>query len=84
MICRSREFIALLYPKMKEIFPEQMQGVSEEMLYRAANKSMPSLIRTEADELTYPLHIMVRYEIEKKLIAGTLSVDELPAEWNRL
>ena len=76
MICRSREFIALLYPKMKEIFPEQMQGVSEEMLYRAANKSMPSLIRTEADELTYPLHI--------RLIAGTLSVDELPAEWNRL
>lgn len=84
MICRSREFIALLYPKMKEIFPGQMAVISEEMLYRAANKSMPSLIRTEADELTYPLHIMVRYEIEKKLIAGTLSVDELPAEWNRL
>lgn len=84
MVCRSREFIALLYPKMKEIFPEQMQGISEELLYRAANKSMPSLIRTEADELTYPLHIMVRYEIEKKLIAGTLGVDELPAEWNRL
>ena len=61
-----------------------MAGISEEMLYRAANKSMPSLIRTEADELTYPLHIMVRYEIEKRLIAGTLSVDELPAEWNRL
>ncbi len=84
MICRSREFISLLYPKMKQIFPAEMSGVSEELLYRAANKSMPSLIRTEADELTYPLHIMVRYEIEKKLIAGTLSTDDLPDEWNRL
>lgn len=84
MICRSKEFIALLYAKMLEIFPEQMQGISRDMLYRAANKAMPSLIRTEADELTYPLHIMIRYEIEKRLIAGTLGVDELPNEWNRL
>lgn len=84
MICRSPEFISLLYVKMKELFPEQMKDVSEALLYRAANKSMPSLIRTEADELTYPLHIMIRYEIEKRLVAGTLSVDELPNEWNRL
>lgn len=84
MICRSPEFISLLYVKMKELFPEQMKDVSEALLYRAANKSIPSLIRTEADELTYPLHIMIRYEIEKRLVAGTLSVDELPNEWNRL
>lgn len=84
MICRSPEFIALLYPRMKEIFPLQMQDISEELLFRAANRAEPSLIRTEADELTYPLHIMVRYEIEKQLIAGTLSVDDLPEAWNSM
>ena len=54
------------------------------MFYRAVNKAQPSLIRTEADELTYALHIMVRYEIEKQMIAGTLAIADVPAEWNRL
>lgn len=54
------------------------------MFYRAINKAEPSLIRTEADELTYCLHIMVRYEIEKQLIGGTLAVKDVPAEWKRL
>ena len=54
------------------------------MLYLAANKSEPSLVRTEADELTYSMHIMVRYALEKQLIAGTLSTKELPAAWNAL
>ena len=48
------------------------------------NKAQPSLIRTEADELTYCLHVMVRYEMEKQLIGGTLAVKDVPAEWNRL
>ena len=61
-----------------------MEGVDEKMFYRAINRSEPSLIRIEADELTYPLHIMVRYEVEKQLIAGTLAVKDIPAEWNRL
>ena len=54
------------------------------MFYRAVNKAEPSFIRTEADELTYSLHIMVRYEIEKQLIAGTLAIQDVPARWNRL
>lgn len=54
------------------------------MFYRAINKAEPSLIWTEADELTYCLHIMVRYEIEKQLIGGTLAVKDVPAEWKRL
>ena len=54
------------------------------MFYRAVNKAQPSLIRTEADELSYCLHVMVRYEIEKQLIGGTLKVIDVPAEWNRL
>ncbi|MBO5819794.1 MAG: DNA polymerase I, partial [Bacteroidales bacterium] len=81
---RSRGYAALILPAMQEIFPEQMAGVTAEQLYKAINKAEPSLIRIEADELTYANHIMVRYEIEKQLIAGTLAVADVPAEWNRL
>ena len=81
---RSRAFIYAVFPKIKELFPRQMDGVDAEMFYRAVNKAQPSLIRTEADELTYALHIMVRYEIEKQLIAGKLAISDVPAEWNRL
>ena len=84
LIGRSRAFCHLVFPKLKEIFPQQLEGVDAEMLYRAVNRSQPSLIRTEADELTYALHIMVRYEIEKQMIAGTLAIKDIPAEWNRL
>ena len=81
---RSRSFVQAIFPKVKEFFPEQLEGVDEEMFYRAINKAEPSLIRTEADELTYALHVMVRYEIEKKVIGGELTVAEIPAEWKRL
>lgn len=84
IVGRSREFVEFVYPKMVEIFPEQLKGVTAEMLYRAVNKAQPSLIRTEADELTYSLHIMVRYELEKRIIAGELAVKDIPGEWNRL
>jgi carboxypeptidase Taq len=84
MIGRSRAFIELIHPAMAELFPGQMKKVSPELLYRAANRAEPSLIRIEADELTYSLHIMVRYELEKKLIAGTLEVKDLPEAWNAL
>ncbi len=84
IIGRSEAFVHAIFPKVKELFPEQLAGVDETMFYRAINKAEPSLIRTEADELTYALHIMVRYEIEKQLIAGTLAVKDVPAEWKRL
>ena len=84
IIGRSRAFVHAIFPKVKELFPEQLADVDEEMFYRAINKAEPSLIRTEADELTYALHIMVRYEIEKKIIAGELTVAEVPAAWNQL
>ena len=82
IIGRSRGFIRNLLPKMKELFPEQMEGVTEEMLYRAANVAQPGLIRTEADELSYCLHVMLRYELEKQLMDGSLEVKDLPAAWN--
>lgn len=81
---RSEAFVHALFPKIKELFPKQMEDVTEEMFYRAINKAQPSLIRVEADELTYCLHIMVRYEIEKQLIAGTLDVKDIPQRWNHL
>ena len=73
-----------LWPELVRLFPKQLEGISCEELYRAANRAEPSLIRTEADELTYPLHIMVRYELEQQLMHGQLTVAELPAALNRL
>ena len=84
LIGRSRAFAAYVLPKLKELFPEQMSDVDTDMFYRAVNGVKPSLIRIEADELTYSLHIMVRYELEKQLISGTLAVKDVPAAWNRL
>ena len=84
LIGRSLPFIQAVFPKIQEIFPQQLAGISAEQFYKAVNKAEPSLIRTEADELTYSLHIMVRYEIEKQLIGSTLAVQDVPQEWNRL
>lgn len=84
IIGRSRAFCTPLLKIMKEVFPEQMKGVTEEELYSAINLSKPSLIRTEADELTYSLHVMIRYELEKAMIAGDLKMADIPGEWNRL
>ena len=81
-IGRSREFCEWALPIWKEHFPEQMKGVSAEDLWRSVNFVEPSLIRVEADEATYNLHIMIRYEIEKKLISGEIEVDELPEVWD--
>lgn len=83
IIGRSYEFVKLIAPKLRELFPE-LSSHSDEALYKAFNKAQPSLIRTESDELHYCMHIMVRYELEQKLMDGTLSVEELPREWNRL
>ena len=84
IIGRSRPFAGKLLKTCREIFPEQLSGVTEEQFYREINHAGPSLIRTEADELTYSLHVMVRYEIEKRLISGELSVAEIPGVWNDL
>ena len=80
---RSKAFCGCVLPVMKALFP-QMGGVTEEEFFKAVNAVEPSLIRTEADEVTYCLHVMIRYEIEKKVIAGELAVHDIPAEWNRL
>ena len=81
LIGRSRAFIRFIYPKLREFSPALMEGVSEQELYEAVNVAEPGLIRMEADELTYGLHILVRYEIEKELVNGRITVDEVPALW---
>ncbi len=81
-IGRSKAFVHLIYPKVCEIFPQVMGDVSEEELYLALNLVEPSLIRTEADEFTYTLHIIIRYEIEKEIVAGTLPVRDVQRRWN--
>lgn len=81
-IGRSLPFIQSIWSKLVELFPEQLANVTAVDFYKAMNQCQPSLIRTEADEVTYCLHIMVRYELEKQLMDGSLSVQELPAAWN--
>ena len=83
-IGRSLPFVKLVFPKIKELFPKQMDGVTAEQFHRGINVAKPTLIRVDADELTYALHVMVRYEIEKKIFKDQITVEELPAEWNRL
>lgn len=76
-------FWTKLYPKLQALFPENLANVTQEQFVRAINASRPSLIRTEADELTYPIHILIRYELEKELFNGELDLNELSTLWNQ-
>jgi carboxypeptidase Taq len=83
-IGRSEAFWDLLLPKFKDAFPEA-DDLSPRAAYEAANQVYDeNFIRVEADELTYHLHIIVRFEIERELISGDLAVDEVPERWNEL
>jgi carboxypeptidase Taq len=83
VIGRSEEFWTPIYPKLQETFKEQLKNVSLQQFIAGINKSVPSLIRTEADELTYTLHIIIRYEIEKMFLDGDIDVMKLPEIWNQ-
>ena len=78
----NRHFWTFAYPKLKAYFPTQLDGVAVDKFYKAINCVQPSLIRVEADEATYNLHIMVRYEIEKLLINENYPVSKLPELWD--
>ncbi len=79
---RSRAFWAWCLPLARRHFGEALAGVSEDDAYAAANRVQRSLIRVEADEATYNLHIMLRFGLERALLAGRLAVRDLPGEWN--
>lgn len=84
MIGRSYAFWEAHYPKLKEIFPKELKQIDLLDFHQHINTAKRSLIRVEADELTYPLHIMARYEIEKLLINGKLKAKDLPKKWRLL
>jgi carboxypeptidase Taq len=79
---RSRAFWRCFYPLLQRTFADALAGVPEDDFYAAINRVRPSLIRVEADELTYNLHVMLRFEIEQALIEGRLAPEALPAAWN--
>ncbi len=80
---RSKEFWEPLYEKLQSTYPDELSDVSLDTFIAGINKAEPSLIRTEADELTYPLHILIRYELEKEIFSGDCTVSELPKLWNQ-
>jgi carboxypeptidase Taq len=82
LVARSRPFWEYFYPRLQAKFPAQLKDVSLETFYRAVNKVQHSLIRTDADELTYNLHVMIRFDIELALLEGNLLVRDLPEYWH--
>ena len=82
LVGRSRPFWRWFYPRLQEAFPAQLGSVDEEAFYRGVNKVRPSVIRIDADEVTYNLHIILRFELEQDLIENRLAVAELPEAWN--
>jgi len=81
-IGRNKHFWKSHFDKLTKASPEQFDRIDLDTFYEAINESKPSLIRVESDELTYALHIMIRYELEKMIFNGEVSVDELPKLWN--
>ncbi len=82
-VVRSRAFWEANYPALQKKFPDQLGNVSLDAFYKGMNIVQPSLIRTDADEITYHFHILIRFEIEKGLMEGTYSTDELRDVWNQ-
>jgi carboxypeptidase Taq len=82
VVGRGRPFAGWLHGELREAFPEGFDTVDAEAFYRAVNRVEPSLIRVEADEATYGLHVILRFELEREMIAGTLALRDLPEAWN--
>ncbi len=82
LVGRSRPFWQFMYPRLQTAFPEPFGRVELEAFYRAINKVQPSFIRVEADEATYSLHIILRFELEQEMISGRLALQDLPEAWN--
>jgi carboxypeptidase Taq len=81
LVGRSRPFWSYYYPQLQTVFPQQLDNVSLDAFYRAINKVQPSLVRVDADEVTYNLHVIIRFELELALLEGALAVKDLPEAW---
>ena len=84
MIGKQRSFWEVWFPRLKETFPKELSGIQLDDFMQAINRVSQGVIRIDADELTYPLHIIIRYELEKKLISGKIKAGELEKEWNHM
>jgi carboxypeptidase Taq len=84
VVGRGRPFWDWLFPRLRDAFPEALAGADADVVWRASSKVRPSYIRVDADEVTYNLHVMLRFEIEKDLLAGRLRVADVPEAWNEL
>jgi carboxypeptidase Taq len=82
MVGRGRPFCGVLAPRIAELFGGPLSELDGDVLYRAVNRVSPSLIRVEADEVTYGLHVIVRFELEQELVDGRLAIRDLPEAWN--
>ncbi len=82
LVGRNRSFWRFFYPRLQEAFDGQLRGIDEASFYRAVNKVRPSFIRIDADEVTYNMHVILRFEVEQELIEERLSLADLPAAWN--
>lgn len=83
IIGRSMAFWEPIYDKLVNTYPENLRDVTLDHFIKGVNKAAPSLIRTEADELSYPIHIIIRYEIEKMLFTEDVEIEKLPEIWNK-
>jgi carboxypeptidase Taq len=81
IVGRSQEFWKFFYPRLQKVFPDQLRALPLNVFYQAINKVQPSLIRTDADEVTYNLHVMIRFELELELLEGRLAISDLPQAW---
>lgn len=80
---RSRSFVKFLYPKLMELFPNELADITEDDIYYYINSSYPQFTRTEADELTYPLHVLIRYKVEKALFNDEIGVKNIDKTFNK-
>jgi carboxypeptidase Taq len=84
LVGRSLPFWRHFFPSLRKTFPAPLAGIDAEAFYRAVNKSYPSYIRVEADEVTYNLHVLLRFELENDMLEGRLKVRDVPEAWNEL
>jgi len=82
LVGRSRSFWKFFFPRLQSAFPDALSGISRESFYHAINRVEPSLIRVEADEVTYNLHVLLRFELEVEMLGDQLKVADLPEAWN--
>jgi carboxypeptidase Taq len=83
LVGRSLPFWRHFFPRLQELYPDELRGYDDEQWYREVNATSPSLIRVEADEATYNLHIILRFELEQAMLADEFPLEQLPEEWNR-